>query len=164
MNMQNVLIAVKHRIKLKRRCVRHGIALNHKDMKNKRMFSREIVRQESFLEMPQSCQNLYFHLGLDADDDGFVNPRATMRAINANKNDLDVLLAKKFVMQMSNGVVVVTDWRENNYIRGDRYTETLYKEEKLLLNHKDGRYYLKNQVKEPLNIGIPDGSTHDSLD
>ena len=42
-------------------------------MANRRMFSLNVVDTDTFLEMPQSSQNLYFHLGMRADDDGFVS-------------------------------------------------------------------------------------------
>ena len=53
--------------------------------------------------MPSTTQTLYFHLGMRCDDDGFVNPNVTMRMTGANKNDLDVLIAKRFLIQFANG-------------------------------------------------------------
>jgi len=45
-------------------------------MANRRMFSLTIVDTDIFLDMPSTTQNLYFHLGMRADDDGFVgNPK-----------------------------------------------------------------------------------------
>ena len=41
-------------------------------MANRRMFSLDIVDTDAFLDMPMSAQCLYFHLGMRADDDGFV--------------------------------------------------------------------------------------------
>ena len=42
-------------------------------MANRRMFSKEIIDSDMFLDMPLSSQTLYFHLAMRADDDGFVN-------------------------------------------------------------------------------------------
>ena len=42
-------------------------------MANKRMFSLDVVDTDLFLEMPTTTQALYFHLGMRADDDGFVS-------------------------------------------------------------------------------------------
>ena len=42
-------------------------------MADKRMFSKTIVDSDAFLDMPLSTQALYFHFGMRADDDGFVN-------------------------------------------------------------------------------------------
>lgn len=41
-------------------------------MAEKRMFARKVVESAKFLKMPSSSQNLYFHLGINADDDGIV--------------------------------------------------------------------------------------------
>lgn len=100
------------------------------------MFSLKIVSSDAFLDMPQSSQNLYFHLGMNADDDGFVNPRRIMRMLGASEDDVKVLLSKRFLLPFESGVVVIKHWLIHNSIRGDRYTETDYKKEKasLLLN------------------------------
>ena len=49
-------------------------------MAQKRMFNNSVVGSDEFLEMPDSSQNLYFHLSMQADDDGFVdNWKSIMR-------------------------------------------------------------------------------------
>jgi len=114
-------------------------------MANRRMFSKEVVRSDKFTEMSSDAQSLYFHLGMEADDDGFVTPKGIMRLINAPEDALRVLVAKQFVIPFDSGVVVVRDWKENNYLRTDRYKPTQYKEEMALLSEDNNRY----------TIGIP---------
>lgn len=123
-------------------------------MARKRMFDLEIVDTDLFLEMPQSTQNLYFHLGMRADDDGFVsNPKKIIRTIGANNDDLKILFSKQFVIPFESGVVVIRHWKLNNYIRKDRYTETIYKEEKRkLIEDENGVYSLDTR------LGIPNGN------
>lgn len=117
-------------------------------MARKRMFDIEIVDTDLFLEMPQSTQNLYFHLGMRADDDGFVsNPKKIIRTIGANEDDLKILITKKFIIPFESGVIVIRHWKINNYLRSDRYTETLYKDEKRQLIEDENGVY---------NLGIPD--------
>lgn len=113
-------------------------------MARKRMFDLEIVDTDLFLEMPQSTQNLYFHLGMRADDDGFVsNPRKIVKTIGANDDDLRILFSKQFVIPFESGIVVIRHWKLNNYLRKDRYTETIYKEEKKqLIEDTNGIYNL----------------------
>ena len=116
-------------------------------MAEKRMFSKKIIDTDWFMDMPASTQNLYFHLSMRADDDGFVSsPKRIIKLIGATEDDYKILIAKKFVIPFESGVCVITDWRINNYLRTDRYTETIYKEEKdsLVLDEK-GKY----------NLGIP---------
>jgi len=110
-------------------------------MANRRMFSLDIVASDAFLEMPTSSRELYFHLGMYADDDGFVSPKKIMRMVGATEDDLKILLAKRFLIVFENGVVVIKHWKMNNYIKNDRYKETVYVEEKKALITKDNGSY-----------------------
>lgn len=105
------------------------------------MFNNEIVGSDAFLEMPQTTQNLYFHLGMRCDDDGFVNPAVTMRMVGANKNDLDVLVAKRFILIFKNGVVVIKHHRINNNWDSRDCRRTLYTEELRQLFIKENNSY-----------------------
>lgn len=111
-------------------------------MAQRRMFSLKVVDTDSFLDMSPTAQNLYFHLGMRADDDGFVsNPKKIQRMLGAPDDDIKVLIGKKFIIPMAtNGVSVITHWKMNNLIKSDRYTETIYLEEKKRLVEKDGKY------------------------
>lgn len=123
-------------------------------MAKRRMFSQQITESDSFLDMPLSAQALYFHLGMNADDDGFVNsPRRVQRVIGANDDDLKLLIAKRFIIAFDSGVVVIKHWKINNAIRNDRYTPTVYADEMAMLYEKPNRAYtLTDNI-----IGIPDG-------
>jgi hypothetical protein len=106
------------------------------------MFNTQIVDSDAFLSMPLSSQALYFHLGMSADDDGFLNnPVQIARAINASQDDMNLLLLKKFILRFDTGVMVIKHWKINNYIRSDRYKPTLYQDELRQLEVKqDGGY------------------------
>jgi len=106
------------------------------------MFSMKIADSDAFLDMPQSSQLLYFHLGMRADDDGFVsNPKRIMRMIGSQDDDFKVLLTKRFILPFENGVCVIKHWKLNNYIQKDRYTSTVYLEEKKQLRIKENGAY-----------------------
>lgn len=111
-------------------------------MAEKRMFSKQIIDSDAFLDMPLSAQALYFHLSMRADDDGFVNnPQKITRIISAAKDDLTILFAKNFILSFESGVIVIKHWRINNYLRADRYKETVYQDEKEELEiKKNGSY------------------------
>ena len=99
-------------------------------MAERRMFALKIIDSDAFLDMPVSAQNLYFHLSMRADDDGFISsPKKIMRMIKASDDDMKILLAKRFLLSFDTGIVVIKHWRLHNYIAKDRYTETIYKEE-----------------------------------
>lgn len=117
-------------------------------MAKKRMFSQQITESDAFLDMPLSAQALYFHLGMNADDDGFVNsPKRIQRVIGANDDDLKLLIAKRFIIAFESGVVVIKHWKMNNYIQKDRYTPTVYVEEKALLAEKPNKAYTLSDTK-----------------
>ena len=114
-------------------------------MANRRMFTKQIVDSDAFLDMPLSSQTLYFHLNMRADDDGFVNnPRKIQRMIGASDDDLKLLIGKRFVIAFENGVIVIKHWRMHNAIRKDRYTPTQYQEEKKRLEIKENGAYTEN--------------------
>ncbi len=120
------------------------------------MFSPDIVESDAFLEMPISSQALYFHLGMFADDDGFVNPRKIMRMIGVSHDDLHVLTAKRFVLDFESGVIVIKHWKMNNLVRKDWYRPTQYEDEKkALFIKKNGSYTLdESQAVKMLGDGL----------
>ena len=102
--------------------------------------------------MPQSAQNLYFHLGMNADDDGFCEHFTIMRMTDSKPDDLRILQAKGFVKIFDDKVLIIIDWKENNYIKKDRYTPSkylkIYKEElKKLSSGIQNGYKMDTQVR-----------------
>jgi hypothetical protein len=115
-------------------------------MAQRRMFSKSITNSSQFLMMPQSSQNLYFHFGMNADDDGFCEHFAIMRMTDSKPDDLKILQAKGFVNVFDDKVLVIIDWKENNYLRADRYSPSKYLE------------VYKKEIKR-LSSGIPTVAT-----
>ena len=103
-------------------------------MAERRMFAKTIVTSDAFLDMPASTRCLYFLLGMVADDDGFVNnPKSIMRQAGSTTDDMNLLIAKRFILTFQSGVVVIKHWCIHNTIQKDRYKETKYLEEKSTL-------------------------------
>lgn len=99
-------------------------------MAQKRMFNKSITNDDNFLEMPISSQVLYFHLSMNADDDGFVNNwKSIMRMTGTKEDDLKVLITKQYIIPFDSGVIVIKHWRLNNYLQKDRIIPTQYQEE-----------------------------------
>lgn len=97
------------------------------------MMAKSIIKSDQFLDMPATTQNLYFHMLLDADDDGFVNaPKSIMRIVGAKEDDMKLLIAKQFVIGFGSGVIVIKHWKIHNYIQSDRYKPSIQPERKLL--------------------------------
>lgn len=122
-------------------------------MAERRMFAKTIIDSDAFLDMPLSTQALYFHLSMRADDDGFINnPKKIQRMVGASDDDGKLLTAKNFIIPFETGVVVIKHWKIHNYIQKDRYKETVYKEEKRLLEVKENNSYtLASNVGNPKN-------------
>lgn len=121
-------------------------------MAERRMFTQKITESDAFLDMPLSTQALYFHLCMNADDDGFVkNPKRITRMMGASDDDMRLLVAKSFVIVYESGVIVIKHWRMHNLLRKDRYKETEYVDEKSnLYIKKNGAYTLDEKQGEPL--------------
>lgn len=111
-------------------------------MAERRMFAKTIADSDAFLEMPQTSQNLYFHLSMRADDDGFVNnPKRIQRMVGCSDDDMRILIGKSFIIPFENGIIVIKHWRINNYIQKDRYKPTVYQEEYSQLQVKENGAY-----------------------
>jgi hypothetical protein len=121
------------------------------------MFTKTIIDSDAFLDMPVSTQNLYFHLAMRADDDGFINgPKKIQRMVNATDDDMRILLSKRFLLCFETGVIVIKHWRMHNYLRIDRYKPTVYQLEMKQLSIKENGAYTLNNGNQPATIGIPD--------
>lgn len=122
-------------------------------MANKRMFNIKIVDSDAFLDMPLSTQCLYFHLNMRADDDGFIgNPKKIMRMVGCSEDDLKLLIAKRFVLTFENGVIVIKHWKMHNCIQTDRYTPTVYIDEKNMLFIKQNKSYTLDEEKKYISV------------
>lgn len=109
--------------------------------------------------MPSSSQSLYFHLGMNADDDGFCEHFALMRMTDSKPDDLKILQAKGFVNVFDDKVLVIVDWKENNYLRPDRYSPSKY----LDVYKKELKLLAKN-VTPMATSGIPNGNQRETQD
>lgn len=116
-------------------------------MATRRMFSKDIVRSDAFLDLPLSTQALYFQLGMDTDDRGYIaNAKAIIRLIGANKGDLELLVQKRFVLIRDETLILQKHFKINNLIRKDRFKETNYLDDfqKLFLDNNDS--YTENET------------------
>ena len=117
-------------------------------MAERRMFAKKITESDAFLDMPSSTQMLYFHLSMNADDDGFVNnPKKIQRMCGASDDDFKLLVAKSFVILFESGIIVIKHWKMHNYIQSDRYRPTDYVDEKSMLGVKRNKAYTLDENK-----------------
>ena len=95
-------------------------------MAQRRMFNKTITNSSRFLKMPVSSRLLYYDLGMNADDDGFVEHFMVLRMTGATQQDLGVLELNGLVKVFDDNVLWIKDWKENNYIQKDRYQPSKY--------------------------------------
>lgn len=128
-------------------------------MANKRMFSIDVTETDTFLEMPLTAQALYFHLAMRGDDDGFVsNPRSIMRVTGCSENDLKTLAESGYIITFRSGVIVISDWKVNNYLRGDRYKPTTFQNELSMLTETANKRYVLESDSQRSTVGIPNSN------
>ena len=127
-------------------------------MAERRMFAKTIIDSDAFLDMPLSAQALYFHLSMRADDDGFINnPKKIQRMLGCAGDDLKLLIAKRFIIPFESGIVVIKHWKIHNYIQKDRYKETVYQQEKTMLDVKGNKAYT---LAPPPEMKLDTGCIH----
>ncbi|MHC6178631.1 hypothetical protein ACYUJ6_02055 [Clostridium sp. JNZ X4-2] len=133
-------------------------------MANRRIFSLDVVDTDKFLELPATSQSLYFHLGMRADDDGFVSsPKKIANMVNCSIDDLKLLIAKNYLIPFNNGVVVITDWKVNNWVRPDRKRNTRFAKELSMLHLEDDVYKLTTKCQPNVNQLTTECHTEDRL-
>ena len=111
-------------------------------MAQKRMFNKTLTNSDEFLDLPDSSQVLYFHLSMNADDEGFVNNwKSIIRMTGTKEDDLKLLIAKSFIIPFESGVIIIRHWRLNNYLQNDRIKPTQYQNELKQLRIDDNNVY-----------------------
>ena len=90
--------------------------------------------------------------GIYADDDGFVgSPKTIMRQCGIKNTAFEELIKNNYIIPFKSGVIVITHWKVNNYLRIDRYKKTIHtKELSTLQLDENSAYYLNENSK-----GIP---------
>ena len=120
-------------------------------MAAKRMFSNSVIDSDAFCMLSNEAQLLYFHLGLKADDDGFVPVMRICRILGFDEKPLQELEKAGFLIAFENGVVVIVHWKINNELKKDRYHKSRYSSYKRRLRlNENGEYSImepeRNQI------------------
>lgn len=119
-------------------------------MANRRCFSKDIVSSDTFYDLPATTQLLYFHLGMNADDRGYVsNTKSIIKIIGSSLGDLEQLVNKKFVLIRGENLILIKGWRINNTIQPSRLVETKYTEDLKKLFFDENNSYTENTTDNP---------------
>lgn len=111
-------------------------------MAERRMFAKSVVCFDILPDLSHSAQALYFHLNMQADDDGFIpNPKPILRQIRCTQRHFRELLDNGLLLQFDGDLTVITHWHTHNQIRKDRYKPTRFREQLAMLTTDGGGVY-----------------------
>lgn len=113
-------------------------------MASKRMFANAVIEDTAFLTLTHDAQLIYFHLGMRADEDGFVSPFTTCRILELGEAQLQELENAGFIIRFDGeSVVLISHWNVNNTIRKDnnRYHGTIHKDLLALVGMDNNKVY-----------------------
>ena len=121
-------------------------------MADRRMFHASVVGSDAFLDLPTGAQALYFHLGMRADDDGFVNgPRQMARSLGLGQAELDALIDAGFLLWFD-GIAVLRHFRVANTLQNDRVKPLRYPEIAKNIYIDQNRNYTTEKRKKADNL------------
>lgn len=116
-------------------------------MSRRRMFDLDVVTSNQFILLHKNAQCLYYTLGMNTDDEGFVsNPLLIIRGYGFEQCDLKALIDSGFVIPFQSGILVITHFNQNNSIRKDRVKQTQFKEERSQLFLDENGVYMKSDL------------------
>ena len=111
------------------------------------MFDLDVVSSNKFIMLHRSAQCLYYTLGMNTDDEGFVaNPLLLIRGYGFEQSDLKALIESGFVIPFESGVLVITHFYQNNTLRKDRIKKTQFIDERSQLFLDDNNCYIPNDL------------------
>lgn len=124
-------------------------------MADRRCFNKSVVRSNEFLDMPVSARCLYYELGMETDNRGYINAsNRLLLYLGATPDDLKILIAKRFLLVRDNGrLLLQKHFRKNNPIFMGRYKETEFLSdfEKVYIN-ENGDYTERDTGVKALEI------------
>ena len=98
------------------------------------MFDIAIINTDRFIDLSMSAKAVYFLMGMEADQEGFVSYKKVLKVHNGSYDDVKNLIDNDFIIVFESGVAVITDWHTNNYLNSTRKKPTQYQKEKALLS------------------------------
>lgn len=113
-------------------------------MATKRMFHAELIESDEFFALSATAQNLYFHLGLRTDDEGFIAGCSfTLLRTHATQEDLQQLVRAGFIISFPDSrVLLMRHFYLNNDLRRNRWRPTIHAEERRQVYLHDKVYHL----------------------
>lgn len=96
-------------------------------MAKRRMLSISIIETDKFYNLTAGAQALYLHLNLNADDDGVVDRvKLITNQMRTKKSSYNELVLGGYIIELEEGLIVITHWHQHNQIRKERYVKGEY--------------------------------------
>ena len=93
---------------------------------------------------------------MEADDRGYINnARSIFRLVGCSVGDLEMLIAKRFVLVREDKLLLIKGWRVNNTIQPSRLSESQYVNDlkQLFFKSKDDLSYTEHDTGLPVISG-----------
>lgn len=120
------------------------------------MLSIDFCESDRFYMLSPVSRMLYVHFVLNADDDGFVDKwRTVMRCARIEKKFYLPLVEGGYVIEINEGLILITDWHRHNTIRADRYVATAYAKELRSFTVGENKSYIKASEDILVNQCVP---------
>ena len=125
-------------------------------MAKRRMLSIDFCESDHFYMLSPVTRMLYVHFILNADDDGFVDKwRTVMRCARIEKKYYKPLVEDGYVLQINEGLILITHWHRHNTIRADRYVPTAYTKVLRGFSVDEEKRYIKASKDALVNQCVP---------
>ena len=99
-------------------------------MAEKRMFAQRIVETDDFRDLSPKAQALYFHMGMQADDDGVVgNYRGIVLLCGCGRDELDELVRTGYIQALNDKAYVICHWHIHNNVPKKQYKPSMFRDQ-----------------------------------
>ena len=113
-------------------------------MAKRRMLSIPIIETDRFYNLTAGAQALYLHLNLNADDDGVVDRvKLITNQMRTKKSCYNELVLGGYIIELEEGLVVITHWHQHNQIRKERYVKGEYLDRLSSLSLQENGRFIK---------------------
>lgn len=126
-------------------------------MAERRCLAKAVMLSDAFLDMPASACKLYTTMVFLADPEGVIgSPKTCVFVARATSDDLQLLIAKGFVLPLANGVMLIKHWWVHNKTpRKDTFQPSTYQDELEAVRMKDDRSYTLKPGPKPGRKALP---------
>lgn len=120
-----------------------------------RMINIDLLKTNTFLDLPTESKLLYIFIICEADDDGVVNVEPLLRYLNLNVDALNILQIKGFILPLGNAqfrvadsIFFIKDFHLHNTIPSNKKKDSLYKPVIKSLYPDEAKYLTEPAHKE----------------